>query len=217
MAAATFNMRALITMRNAPKVRSVKGNVAIFNRSPSVTLTRPMTTAAIIAVPKPSISMPGTRAATITRLTALSSQLTSRCRMVSDCNRPHLDRYGATLHGHVRIRVSKLEAALLSSRCAGKEIPGALRQPPALGGNQLHLPAATRANHTRKLGEGDARGISLCLQGQSEDHAYPAVEGCFERCGIVLALDRSAALGQAAEADFVSTAAQSEMRNAVAG
>ena len=78
MAAATFSISAFTTMENAPNVINTRGNVRILSTSPSVTFARPITTAAIMAVPNPEISMPGTMAATITRLSALKSQLTSR-------------------------------------------------------------------------------------------------------------------------------------------
>ena len=71
---ANFSMNALISSQKSPKVTIVRGNVRIFKRMPIVPLTRPMTTAAINAVPNPWMKNPGTKFATSSRHRALNIQ-----------------------------------------------------------------------------------------------------------------------------------------------
>ena len=52
----------------------VRGNVIIFRSMPIVPLTRPMTTAAISAVPNPFTKNPGTKCATSSKHSALKTQ-----------------------------------------------------------------------------------------------------------------------------------------------
>src|SRR5690242_18398109 len=74
--AASFNISALITSQNIPKVRMVRGKVTTFNSAPTVLLTSPMTTAAISAVPNPRTTNPGTNRATSRMHNALNTQCT---------------------------------------------------------------------------------------------------------------------------------------------
>ena len=129
-----------------------------------------------MAVPNPAISIPGTMAATITRLSALKSQLTSRCNMVFDCKSTSMAQLYTGTSGFA---YPSWKPRFYPAGHAGQEVSGALRQPAELRGNQLHVPATARGNHPRKLGEGHARRLSVCLQGQHADHAYPAAEGCW--------------------------------------
>jgi hypothetical protein len=52
-AEATSNIRALMTNQKTPKVRMVSGKVTIFNNTPNVAFTSPMTSAAMRAAPAP--------------------------------------------------------------------------------------------------------------------------------------------------------------------
>jgi hypothetical protein len=81
-AAASFNMSALMTHQNNPKVSIVNGNVTTFRKKPMVPFTRPITTAAINAEPNPLMSKPLMRFATISRLKALSNHVTRRLVIV---------------------------------------------------------------------------------------------------------------------------------------
>lgn len=71
--AASFSMAALITIRKSPNVRIQMGNVMIFSRRPRVELINPITAAAISAPPNPLMRNPGTKYATISSDTALTS------------------------------------------------------------------------------------------------------------------------------------------------
>ena len=73
--AASFNMSALITHQNNPKVSIVNGNVMILRKKPMVPFARPITTAAINAAPNPLTSKPLMKYATISRLNAFSSHV----------------------------------------------------------------------------------------------------------------------------------------------
>src|SRR5258708_16304054 len=67
-------MSALMTIRNNPSVRIVKGKVRYLSRNPSVELTKPITMAATSAATKPRTSKPFTKWATISSDMALTSQ-----------------------------------------------------------------------------------------------------------------------------------------------
>ncbi len=60
-AEANQSISALMTHQKIPSVTMVSGKVRIFNTSPRVAFTSPMTTAAIRAVKNPSITNPGMR------------------------------------------------------------------------------------------------------------------------------------------------------------
>src|SRR6185295_4373831 len=79
-AEASSIMAALITSQNSPRVSSTRGKVTIFRKTPSVALTKPITSAAINAASGPLTWKPGTTLATIQTASALKAQF-RRCFM----------------------------------------------------------------------------------------------------------------------------------------
>jgi len=74
---------ALTTSRNSPSVSTVSGKVTIFRIKPSVAFSSPMMMTAISAAPRPVILKPGTRRATSSSTSALSSQWRSNPTIAS--------------------------------------------------------------------------------------------------------------------------------------
>ena len=73
------------------------------------------------------------------------------------------------------------------------------------------VPAPARGNYPRKLGEGYAGKLPVCLQGKHADYAHPAAEGCGQRARLVPAVHRPAALRSTAGSNPVSIAAKFEV------
>src|SRR5579885_2734553 len=189
---ASLSRKALTTRRNSPRVSRVSGKVNNFKTKPMVELTRAMITVANSAVPKLLTEMPGITWATIQRASALSSQLTIRCISMEEARPLIMVSHGADFCRYFRLRVSAVEAAVLSRRCARQEVPELLRAAAELCGDQLHLPAHAGRGHAGELGGSDAAGLRVCAQGASAHHAHSAFEECGRGYGPVSARHRSA-------------------------
>src|SRR5579863_2873839 len=81
------------------------------------------------------------------------------------------------LRRNIRVRVPKLEAALLSRRRAGEEVPGVLRAASDERRDQLHFPAPAGREYARKLDQGHTGRILVCAESAPADHAHFAPEG----------------------------------------
>ena len=81
-------MSALITSQNRPKVIRIRGRLISFSNRPSVPFTKPMTTAAMSAVPKPLTINPGTNRETSSKHSALKIQCASNLTMQTSLSGP---------------------------------------------------------------------------------------------------------------------------------
>src|SRR6266487_154815 len=93
-------------------------------------------------------------------------------RRTAEAEESQVVPHDAAFRGHVRLRVPKLEAALLSGKAARQAIPGTLFPAPERCGNQLHVPAPGRAQHPHRLGGSHCAGLSLRAESEYADYSY---------------------------------------------
>src|SRR3954463_4024796 len=120
--------------------------------------------------------------------------------------------HGDALRRNIRLRISGVEARLLSGENAVEPIPEALCHAAELRGGQLHIPAFALGIDATELGGADSRGVRFRGQGEYADHAYSALEECGRGDGTVSENDRPTAYVAAARTDSVSVAAGDEVR-----
>ena len=120
--------------------------------------------------------------------------------------------HGDALRRNFRLRISGLEAGLLSGQDSGQPVSEILRGTAELRGDQLHVPPPALGLHAGELGGADARRVRLRGEGEHAHHAHPAVEER-GRCHRALSEnDRPAAHCAAPGADPVPVAAGDEVR-----